>query len=189
IVNLPGETTDDDQRRRVSEARTGLERREVVHGKRRNADYVRVQYSGRRQFRHTGGGTLEATPEALTPQSGPGRAWERMRRVLLGERLSSAEQETERLTKVKALAILSSDAISSVAYATEASLTVLILAGAATMQSNLVLACCIPLLMVSVGTSYRQTLPAYPPGRWVIYSRPRESGRSARTDCRRRAVD
>ncbi len=50
-----GEAADDDQRRRISETRTGLERREVVHGKRRNADYVRVQYSGRRQFRHTGG--------------------------------------------------------------------------------------------------------------------------------------
>ncbi len=87
-----------------------------------------------------------------------------MRRVLLGERLSSAEQETERLTKFKALAILSSDAISSVAYATEASLSVLILAGAATMQINLVLAGCIALLMVIVGTSYRQTIHAYPQG-------------------------
>jgi amino acid transporter len=164
IVNLPGEAADDDQTRRTGEARTGLERREVVHGKRRNADYIRVQYSGRRQFRHTGGGTLEATPEALTPQSRPGRAWERVRRVLLGERLSSAEQETERLTKVKALAILSSDAISSVAYATEASLSVLILAGAATLQINLILAGCIALLMIIVGTSYRQTIHAYPQG-------------------------
>ncbi len=164
IVNLPGEASADDQTRRMNEARTGLERREVVHGKRRNADYIRVQYSGRRQFRHTGGGTLEATPEALTPQSGPGRAWERVRRVLLGERLSSAEQEAERLTKVKALAILSSDAISSVAYATEASLSVLILAGAATLQINLILAGCIALLMVIVGSSYRQTIHAYPQG-------------------------
>jgi amino acid transporter len=87
-----------------------------------------------------------------------------VRRVLLGERLSSAEQETQRLTKVKALAILSSDAISSVAYATEASLSVLILAGAAALQINLILAACIALLMVIVGTSYRQTIYAYPHG-------------------------
>jgi amino acid transporter len=157
-------TADGEQARRGGETRTGLERREVVHGKRRNADYVRVKYPGRRQFRQTGSGTLEATQEAIIPQSRPGRAWERIRRTLLGERLSSAEQETERLTKVKALAILSSDAISSVAYATEASLSVLILAGAATLQINLILAGCIALLMVIVVTSYRQTIYAYPQG-------------------------
>jgi amino acid transporter len=168
IVN-PGEIAgntapEGDQERRQGEMRTGLERREVVHSKRRNADYVRVKYSGRRQFRQTGGGTLEATPEAIAPQSRPGRAWERLRRVLLGERLTTAEQVNERLTKVKALAILSSDAISSVAYATEASLGVLILAGAATMQINLILAGCIALLILIVGTSYRQTIYAYPQG-------------------------
>lgn len=155
---------DDGQSRAQGETSTGLERREVVRGRRRNADYVRVKYSGRRQFRQTSSGTLEATREAIVPQSRPGRAWERVRRVLLGQRLSTAEQETERLTKVKALAVLSSDAISSVAYATEASLAVLILAGAATMQINLILAACIALLMVIVGTSYRQTIYAYPQG-------------------------
>lgn len=168
IINpggIAGDTApEEEQERRQGEALTGLERREVVHSKRRNADYVRVKYSGRRQFRQTGGGTLEATPEAIAPQSRPGRAWERLRRVLLGERLTTAEQVNERLTKVKALAILSSDAISSVAYATEASLGVLILAGAATMQINLILAGCIALLILIVGTSYRQTIYAYPQG-------------------------
>ncbi|HEX6540254.1 MAG TPA: APC family permease [Ktedonobacterales bacterium] len=146
------------------EAHTGLERREIVRGRRRNADYVRVKYSGRREFRHTGGATLEATPQAIAPKSRTGQAWERVRRVLLGERLSTLEQESERLTKVKALAILSSDAISSVAYATEASLSVLILAGAAALQINMILAVCIALLMIIVGTSYRQTIHAYPQG-------------------------
>lgn len=168
IVNPGGVASDTapegEQERRRSEMRTGLERREVVHSKRRTDDYVRVKYTGRRQFRQTGGGTLEATPEAIAPQSRPGRAWERLRRVLLGERLTTAEQVNERLTKVKALAILSSDAISSVAYATEASLGVLILAGAATMQINLILAGCIALLILIVGTSYRQTIYAYPQG-------------------------
>ena len=157
-------TPGDGQTRRQGEMRTGLERREVVHSKRRTTDYVRVQYSGRRRFRPTSNDTLEATQEAIAPQSGPGRAWERMRRVLLGQRLTTAEQANERLTKIKGLAILSSDAISSVAYATEASLGVLILAGAATMQLNLILAGCIALLMVIVGTSYRQTIHAYPQG-------------------------
>ena len=146
------------------ETGTGLERREVVHSKQRAADYVRVRYTGRRHFRTTGSATLEATQEALAPRGGAGRVWERVRRVLLGQRLTSAEQENERLTKIKGLAILSSDAISSVAYATEASLGVLILAGAATMQINLIIAGCIALLMVIVGTSYRQTIYAYPQG-------------------------
>jgi amino acid transporter len=157
-------SVDDQEARGQDELHTGLERREVVHSKRRNADYVRVQYSGRRQFRQTRSGALEATQEAIAPQSGAGRAWERFRRALLGERLSTAEQANERLSKVKGLAILSSDAISSVAYATEASLGVLILAGAATMQINLILAGCIAFLMIIVGSSYRQTIYAYPQG-------------------------
>lgn len=158
--------TDDEQRRRRAEARAGLERREVVRSRsrQRSADYVRVKYTGRQRFRSTSSDTLEATQEAIVPQSRPGRVWERVRRVLFGERLTSAEQENERLTKVMGLAILSSDAISSVAYATEASLGVLILAGAATMQINLILAGCIALLMIIVGTSYRQTIYAYPKG-------------------------
>lgn len=157
-------TTRDDGQTPSDEGGSGLERREVVHGKRRASDYIRIRYTGRRHFRPTGGNTLEATPEALAPQSGAGRTWERVRRVLLGQRLTSAEQENERLTKIKGLAILSSDAISSVAYATEASLGVLILVSAATMQVNLIIAGCIALLMVIVGTSYRQTIYAYPQG-------------------------
>ena len=159
-----GTSADNDEARQSAERSTGLERREVVRSRQRAADYVRVRYTGRRHFRPTRDNTLEATQEVLAPQSGAGRIWDRVRRVLLGERLTSAEQENERLTKIKGLAILSSDAISSVAYATEASLGVLILAGAATMQINLIIAGCIALLMVIVGTSYRQTIYAYPQG-------------------------
>jgi hypothetical protein len=157
-------TSSDDGQTPSGERGSGLERREVVHSRRRASDYVRVRYTGRRHFRPTGGNTIEATQEALAPQSGAGRTWERVRRVVLGQRLTSAEQENERLTKIKGLAILSSDAISSVAYATEASLGVLILVSAATMQVNLIIAGCIALLMVIVGTSYRQTIYAYPQG-------------------------
>ena len=155
---------DDQESRRPGETGAGLERREVVRSRQRAADYVRVRYTGRGRFRPTSGNTIEATQGALAPRSGAGRLWERVRRTLLGQRLTSAEQENERLTKIKGLAILSSDAISSVAYATEASLGVLILAGAATMQINLIIAGCIALLMVIVGTSYRQTIYAYPQG-------------------------
>ncbi len=109
-------------------------------------------------------GVIEATESALAPRSGVGRTYERVKRVVIGERLSTEMAIHERLTKVKALAVLSSDAISSVAYGTEASLGVLILAGVAAMRTNLLIAAAIALLMVIVGTSYRQTIYAYPHG-------------------------
>src|SRR5437588_7024952 len=52
-----------------------------------------------------------------------------LKRLLIGSPLATAQQEQERLTKFKALAVLSSDAISSVAYATEAILITIVAAG------------------------------------------------------------
>src|SRR5205085_5966731 len=75
--------------------------------------------------------------------------------------------EQERLTKVKALAILSSDAISSVAYATEAILVNLLFisgAGSANLGVTLSIGFAIVGLLIIVATSYRQTIPAYPNG-------------------------
>ena len=104
----------------------------------------------------------------MQPQSRVGRAYGRVRRVLLGRRLTTAEQAHERLTKVKALAVLSSDAISSVAYATEASLAILIGAGTAALTRNLPITACIVLLMIMVGISYRQTI-RLSQWRWIVY--------------------
>src|SRR5581483_7343337 len=70
----------------------------------------------------------------------------------------------ERLTKVKALAVLSSDALSSVAYATEEILKVLLLAGSAALWVSLPIAAVIVALLAVVGFSYRQTIKAYPKG-------------------------
>src|SRR5581483_10708337 len=70
----------------------------------------------------------------------------------------------ERLTKVKALAVLSSDALSSVAYATEEILKVLLLAGSAALWVSLPIAAVIVALLAVVGISYRQTIKAYPHG-------------------------
>jgi amino acid transporter len=87
------------------------------------------------------------------------------KRLLLGPALPTAQLEHERLGKVAALAIFSSDALSSVAYATQEMLITLFLAGAAiTAAFTLV----VPLSMVIVGVlailmfSYRQTIKAYP---------------------------
>src|ERR1700716_983816 len=69
-----------------------------------------------------------------------------------------------RLTKVKALAVLSSDALSSVAYATEQTVLILAGAGAAALNASLPIMAAISLLLIIVVASYRQTIKAYPKG-------------------------
>ena len=141
-----------------------LERRAIMRGEKIGSHYVRKQFTHMDEFRRRSDGVLEATERTLAPRSGLGKGVQRVKRLMLGERLTTEQQLTERLSKVSALAVLSSDAISSVAYATEASLGVLILAGLHTLQTNLIIAACIALLMVVVGTSYWQTIHAYQHG-------------------------
>lgn len=86
------------------------------------------------------------------------------RRLLLGDPLSTAQAHGERISKVKALAVFSSDALSSVAYATEEIIYVLILAGSAGMSTLLPISLAIVGLLLIVGTSYYQTIHAYPGG-------------------------
>jgi amino acid transporter len=66
--------------------------------------------------------------------------------------------------KLVGLAILSSDALSSVAYGPEAMLAVLALAGSAALGLSLPIALAIIVLMIAVGVSYRQLIRAYPHG-------------------------
>jgi amino acid transporter len=84
--------------------------------------------------------------------------------VLFGRPLSIYEEIDERLPKKKALAIFSSDPISSSAYATEEILRVLVLAGAGFLFLSLPIAAAIALLLAVVSTSYRQIGYAYPSG-------------------------
>ncbi len=70
----------------------------------------------------------------------------------------------ERLDKKKALAIFSSDAISSSAYATEEILRVLLLGGAAAMLLSIEVSIAIAVLLAVVSLSYRQVCRAYPNG-------------------------
>jgi amino acid transporter len=70
----------------------------------------------------------------------------------------------ERLNKVQALAVLSSDALSSVAYATEEILLILILAGSGALGLSWPIAAAISVLLLIVATSYYQTVHAYPTG-------------------------
>ncbi|HVW34526.1 MAG TPA: amino acid permease, partial [Acidimicrobiia bacterium] len=88
-----------------------------------------------------------------------------LKRLLLGRPLRSAEQEHQRLIKVIALAIFSSDAISSTAYATEEILHVLVpLAGMAALEDLIPISFVVVALLAAVCFSYRQTIFAYPSG-------------------------
>jgi amino acid transporter len=87
-----------------------------------------------------------------------------MRGYLFGRPLASEEELGERLPKKKALAIFSSDAISSSAYATEEILRVLVLAGAGAILVSIEIAIAIGFLLAVVAVSYRQVCRAYPNG-------------------------
>ena len=85
-------------------------------------------------------------------------------RRLLGQPLPRSQADAETLPSIEALPILSSDALSSVAYATEASLGVLILAGSQALALSLPITIAIVALIAIVVLSYRQTIEAYPQG-------------------------
>jgi amino acid transporter len=88
----------------------------------------------------------------------------RLKHLLFGRPLASERLEHERLGKITALAVLSSDAISSVAYATDQILIVLAVLGAMALQYVVPISAVIVALLVLVGLSYRQTVFAYPGG-------------------------
>ena len=107
---------------------------------------------------------LVARETAHRPTTATGRAIERVRTILFGRRLSIHEDITERLSKIKALAIFSSDPISSSAYATEEILRVLVFAGAGALFLSLPTAIAVAILLAVVSFSYRQIVFAYPSG-------------------------
>jgi amino acid transporter len=89
------------------------------------------------------------------------------KRVLVGRPLASSEQEHQRIGKTIALAVFSSDAISSTAYATQEILLVVAVGGSslALGLSKLVpISIVVAILLAIVVTSYRQTIFAYPSG-------------------------
>jgi amino acid transporter len=91
-----------------------------------------------------------------------------IKRLLVGRALRTEQAIHERLTKKTALAVFSSDALSSTAYATEEILLVLAAAAAATASGSfhyvVPVSIGIAVLLGIVATSYRQTIHAYPSG-------------------------
>ncbi|MCW5942342.1 MAG: APC family permease [Fimbriimonadaceae bacterium] len=89
---------------------------------------------------------------------------QRLRRILLGRPIPTAREHHERLSLFLGLPVFASDALSSAAYATEAIVGILVLAGVAAMavQPAITLSICALYLIVVV--SYQQTVRAYPTG-------------------------
>ncbi|MBI2766893.1 MAG: APC family permease [Chloroflexi bacterium] len=130
-------------RGRVSRIRVELPHAGIVPGERRNR--------------------FEATAYAEERRGWRGR-YLGARDSLLGDSMSNARLQEERLSKKVALAIFSSDALSSTAYATQEILLILVLAGAGAIRYSLPISAAIVLLLAIVVISYRQTIRAYPGG-------------------------
>src|SRR6185369_2337446 len=122
---------------------------------------VRVDRPHAPFFRYTGPGQLVAKQAASRPTTTAGRALARFKAITIGRPLANEEEIGERLSKVKALAIFSSDAISSSAYATEEILRVLILAGAGALMVGINVAIAIAFMLAVVPISYPQVCRAY----------------------------
>ncbi|HET7235006.1 MAG TPA: APC family permease [Actinomycetota bacterium] len=101
---------------------------------------------------------------ASVPRSAPSAGGGLLKRLMLGRALATHKQEHQLLPKVLALPVFSSDALSSVAYATEEMMLVLAFAGAAALSYMMPIGIAIALLLAVVVTSYRQTVRAYPRG-------------------------
>lgn len=87
-----------------------------------------------------------------------------IRRTIIGEPIATNQAIHQRLSKLKALAVFSSDALSSSSYATEAILLVLVAAGTGALAISWPIALAIVALLLIVSFSYYQTIHAYPNG-------------------------
>jgi amino acid transporter len=87
-----------------------------------------------------------------------------LKRFLLGRPIPSHLAHHERLSRVTGLAVLSSDALSSVAYATDFILATLIVVGVEALRYAIPISIVIAALLGIVAFSYRQTIHAYPTG-------------------------
>ena len=135
-----------------------------LRGRKAGDRRVRVDRPHAQYFRYSASGVLEAKLAADEPRGPWARRVGRVQRVLLGRPIPSEDELTERLPKWKALPIFSSDVMSSVAYASEASLVTLAAAGSGAFGFLLPISVLIIVLLFIVTFSYRQTIRAYPNG-------------------------
>jgi amino acid transporter len=109
-------------------------------------------------------GHIEATALASGPVGRTDRVMAGIKRVLLGSPFASSRLIHERLTKVRALGVFSSDPLSSSAYSAEEIMLVLLLAGSGVLYLTLPITGALLALLWLVRLSYIQTIRAYPNG-------------------------
>src|SRR2546428_8511772 len=103
--------------------------------------------------------TPSAVGRHVVPEEG---LLSQFKRFVVGKPIPSHLAQHERLSRVTGLAVLSSDALSSVAYATEEILRVLVLVGTMALGYASPIAFVIAAILAVVVFSYRQTIHAYP---------------------------
>jgi amino acid transporter len=140
--------------------------RRPITGRKPGDKRIRIERRHSPYFRYTGPGQLTAKAAASAPTTDTGRITARAKQFLIGRPLANEEELGERLPKKKALAIFSSDAISSSAYATEEIILAFMLAGVGGAAFNLSIevSVAIAVLLAIVAFSYRQVCIAYPGG-------------------------
>lgn len=102
-----------------------------------------------------------------------------LKRLFIGKPLKSAENDEHKLSRFAALALLSSDAFSSIAYGTEQIVVVLVTLSAAAIWYSLPIAAFVIILLISLTLSYRQIIHAYPHGGGAYVVSSENLGRNA----------
>ena len=92
------------------------------------------------------------------------KATDALKRVLVGRALHSGKLSETLLPKTIALPVFASDALSSVAYATQEIILVFALAGTAFLHLTWYAATAVAVVMLTVVAAYRQNVHAYPSG-------------------------
>ncbi len=141
-----------------------LEVREKKRGKRPGDTYVRIVRPFEEEFERGEEGQLVASERTVLQRKGWTKRLRKLRTFLIGRPISSGREAHERLSKLKALAIFSSDNISSSAYGPEEIMRVLAFASVGALSLTLPIAAVIVVMLAIVTASYRQTIKAYPHG-------------------------
>ncbi len=141
-----------------------MEWQEVKQGRHPGDRYVRIARASQSEGATQPVKRVVAHGETENGSRSFGSVVRSIRRKLVGSPIPTWDESHERLTKLKALAVFASDNISSSAYATEAIMTMLVLAGVAALRLTIPLTLGIIVVLAVVVASYQQTIHAYPSG-------------------------
>ena len=136
-----------------------IDLREVRYGATSKGVYLRV-IPRQQQFKQRGAGYFEATAEGSRPRGAIARVESAIKQTILGSPFATSRLIHERLTKVRALGVFSSDPLSSAAYSAEEIMLVLMLAGAGALYLTLPVTGALLALLWTVRLSYIQTIKA-----------------------------